>query len=50
MDKLLNINPIILAFIATMFTYFMNLLGFYNYGYDLVDLKFLIYYNQLANL
>lgn len=27
MDKLLNINPIILAFIATMFTYFMNLLG-----------------------
>ena len=27
MDKLLNINPIILALIATMFTYFMNLLG-----------------------
>ena len=27
MDKLLNINPIILALIATMLTYFMNLLG-----------------------
>ena len=27
MEKLLNINPIILALIATIFTYFMNLLG-----------------------
>ena len=27
MDKLLYINPIVLAFIATMFTYFINLLG-----------------------
>lgn len=27
MDRLLKINPIMLAFIATMFTYFMNLLG-----------------------
>ena len=27
MDVLLNINPILLAFLATLFTYFMNLLG-----------------------
>ena len=27
MDKLLNINPIILALIATMFTYLMNFIG-----------------------
>ena len=27
MDKLLNINPILLALLATLFTYFMNLLG-----------------------
>ena len=27
MEKLLNINPILLALVATLFTYFMNLLG-----------------------
>ena len=37
MDKLLNINPIILALIATMFTYFMNL---YNFT------MFLFFYNM----
>ena len=27
MESLLNINPILLAFLATLFTYLMNLLG-----------------------